>query len=481
MAESSTNNIIITLNVGGQLFQTTPQTLALAGSNSLLYTFSASTTTVFIDRDPDLFSILLSFLRTSRLPSKSLRFDLLDIIAEAEFYGIDPRSITGVSDSSRFDGFDLQKSKILPLNGRDSPSAISTTTASESVYVAHGNKITYFDWSLRRKSTLLTCFPEIDSLLGVSDSLVAAGATDFAGLRVFNVGKREVKATLTWKSNPLPGVGGNSTVQAIGSSPNHLFGSFESSRRNSNAIVAFDHTTLQPAVEFSRADEIYSSTETTANDLYSAIPSTKLQWLPSSNVLMASGSHGGPSGLVGNIKLWDIRSTNGGPIWHLKERDDCFSDVTVSDTLSTIFKVGINSGDVFMIDMRRLTNGGSKQDGTQWARIGEVWRSTGTSGKGREGSGCKMESYGNQVFCVKGENVEIWSEVAIASTVRDSGLAIEYGMVDGRVMRRNVMGKIKDGGCGRITKIGFGGNRMFLTRKDQQFVEVWESHVVLKL
>ncbi|KAI3497881.1 hypothetical protein L1887_33480 [Cichorium endivia] len=70
----------------------------------------------------------------------------------------------------------LEKSTILPLSGKDSPSVIDTTPYG-SAHVAHGSKITSFDWSLRRKSTILTPFTAIDSLLLFSSNVVAAGAT----------------------------------------------------------------------------------------------------------------------------------------------------------------------------------------------------------------------------------------------------------------------------------------------------------------
>ncbi|KAI3736961.1 hypothetical protein L2E82_26951 [Cichorium intybus] len=63
---------------------------------------------------------------------------------------------------------------------------------------------------------------------------------------------------------------------------------------------------------------------------------------------MASGSHGGPSGVSGNIKFWVIRSGN--LVSEIKEKVDCFSDITVSDTLSAVFKIGVNSGEVSYIN-----------------------------------------------------------------------------------------------------------------------------------
>lgn len=448
-----TESNIVTIDVGGQIFQTTKQTLTLAGPKSLFSKIldlpkSAQIGFPFIDRDPDLFSILLSLLRTGNLPSKAKAVDLQDLFSEAKFYGIESLLVSSLSNPSQFDAFNLEKSLILPLNGRDSPSAISTTMFG-SVHVAHGSKITSFDWSLQRKSTILTRFSAVDSLLALSPSVVAAGATDFSGLQILDLENGYVKETLNWENVTRS----SSTVQAIGSSSKFLFTSFESGRRNSNSIVVFDIENLKPISEIG-TNEIYGA------DLDSGIPATKLSWISDYNLLMASGSHSGPSGVCGNIKLWDVRSGN--LVWELKEKVDCFSDVTVSENLSAIFKVGVNSGEVFLMDLRNL---GAMNT---WVPTGETRRVV--NGK-KEGVGCKIESHGNQVFCSKGGNLELWSEVFMGSTIKS-----EDGLQE-RVYRRNLMGRAKDMGGSRITHLSFGGNKMFVTRKDQQSVEVWQSSV----
>ncbi|KAK6130076.1 hypothetical protein DH2020_036203 [Rehmannia glutinosa] len=444
------NTNIVTIDVGGQLFQTTKQTLSLAGSKSFFSKISNSGYNVipFIDRDPELFSILLSLLRTGNLPSKAKSFDMQDLIFESQFYGIENLLINSQSNPSQFDAFNLEKSMVLPLNGRDSPSAISTTPYG-SLHVAHGSKITSFDWSLRRKSTILTQFMAIDSLFALSPGVAAAGATDFSGLQILDLDKGFVKETINWENVTRSG----STVQAIGASPEYLFTSFESSRRNSNCIMVYDlNDDLRPVTEIGHY-EIFGA------DLDSAIPSTKLQWISSHNLLMASGSHSGPSGVSGNIKFWDIRSGN--VVFEIKEKVDCFSDVTASNALGTMFKVGINTGEMFFSDLRNLDGDNS------WVCLGEGKKAV--SGK-KEGFGSKVESHGNQVFCSKGGNLELWSEVLIGGSDEKK----ESGLRD-RVFRKNLMGRVKDMGGNRITNLNFGGSKMFVTRKDQQCVEVWGS------
>ncbi|KAF3448583.1 hypothetical protein FNV43_RR09296 [Rhamnella rubrinervis] len=444
---------IVTIDVGGQLFQTTKQTLSLGGPDSLFARVSevpssAQLSAPFIDRDPDLFSIFLSLLRTGNLPSKAKDLDLQDLIFESQFYGVEPLLVNSLSNPSQFEAFNLEKSLILPLNGRDSPSAIATTPLG-SVHVAHGSKITSFDWSLRKKSTILTRFNAVDSLLAISPSVAAAGATDFSGLQILDLDNGFIKETLNWENVTRS----SSTVQAIGSSPQFLFASFESGRRNSNCIKVYDIHTLESVAEIGHY-EIYGA------ELDSAIPATKLNWVSASNLLMASGSHSGPSGVSGNIKFWDIRSGN--VVWELKEKVDCFSDVTVSDNLSTIFKVGVNSGEVFYADFRNL---GAENP---WVCLGD--RRKMISGK-KEGIGCKIECHGSQVFCSKGGNIELWSEVPM-SCVKNNDDGLEE-----RVFRKNLMGKVKDLGGSRITNLAFGGNKMAVTRQGQQNVEVWQSSI----
>ncbi|XP_071693686.1 BTB/POZ domain-containing protein At5g41330-like [Rutidosis leptorrhynchoides] len=444
---------IVTIDVGGQLFQTTIQTLTLAGTNTLfskLFNSSSERNNIpFIDRDPELFSIILSLLRTGNLPSKAKTFEIQDIVFEAKFYGVESLLVQSQSNPSQFEPFDLEKSMILPLSGRDSPSAIATTP-NGSVHVSHGSKITSFDWSLQRKSTTLTQFTAIDSLIALSPNIIAAGATDFSGLQIIDLDVGSVRQTLNWENVTKSG----STVQAIGTSPELLFTSFESSRRNSNSILVSDLNDSFKVVTEIGHNEIFGA------DLDSAIPSTKLNWIPSLNLLMASGSHSGPSGISGNIKFWDIRSGN--LVSEIKEKSDCFSDITASDTLSAVFKVGINSGEVSYIDFRDISSN------VTWNCLGDPRK---MSNLKRQGFGYKIENHGNQVFCSKEGELELWSEVLMGSSTTGQNLK------EDRVFKKNVLGRSMDIGGNRITNLGFGGNKMFVTRKDQQFVEVWQSSV----
>ncbi|OMO79553.1 BTB/POZ-like protein [Corchorus capsularis] len=453
-AEAELNTNVVAINVGGQIFQTTKQTLTQAGPKSFLSQLAETTSNRFVDRDPEYFSLLLSLLRSGTLPSKVKDFDLHDLIEESRFYGLESLLNNSLTNPSHLDAFALQKSLVLHLNGRDSPSTIATTP-SGSLHVAHGSKITSFDWSLSRKSTILTQFTAVDSLLAITPDIAAAGATDFAGLQILDLQNGSVKKVIIWENVTRSG----SMVQAIGSSPEFLFTSFESGRRNSNSIMVYDLNTLNPVIEIGH-NEIFGA------ELDSAIPATKLRWVSGYGLVMAAGSHSGLSGVSGNIRFWDIRSGN--VVFELKEKVDCFSDICVSDNLNAIFKVGVNSGEVFYADFRSLGN--VKENGNEnsnpWICLGD--RRKVVNGK-KEGYGCKIESHGNQVFCSKGGDIELWSEVAMGSAKSGEGRSNE------RVFRKNLMGRVKDLGGLRITNLAFGGNKMFVTRKDQQAVEVWQG------
>lgn len=116
-------------------------------------------------------------------------------------------------------------------------------------------------------------------------------------------------------------------------------------------MVVFDLNSLSPVVEIGRK-EVFGA------DIEAAIPASKLAWLGGHSLLLAASSHSGPAGVVGDIRLWDVRASATVPVWEVREKEDCFADVAASDALSAVFKVGAASSEVFMADLRRLGNGG---------------------------------------------------------------------------------------------------------------------------
>ena len=80
--------------------------LALASERSPLSNYSGDGIR-FINRDPDLFSIILSLLCTNRLPTNAAKFNVQYLSREARFYSLDQVLMASISDASNFDPFDM--------------------------------------------------------------------------------------------------------------------------------------------------------------------------------------------------------------------------------------------------------------------------------------------------------------------------------------------------------------------------------------
>ena len=97
-------NDLVHLNVGGQRFSTSKNTLISLQGEETFFTSLLSgrissnmdeTGAYFIDRDPELFRMILNFLRTQQLHllvEESDAKQLSALIHEANFYGIAPLS-----------------------------------------------------------------------------------------------------------------------------------------------------------------------------------------------------------------------------------------------------------------------------------------------------------------------------------------------------------------------------------------------------
>ncbi|CAM0884633.1 unnamed protein product [Alopecurus aequalis] len=452
----ATSSSVVTLNVGGELFQTTAATLSRAGASSPLASLAPSPPDAphFLDRDPRLFALILSFLRCGRLASPPPSPALL---AEARHFALDGALLASLSPASAFSPLSLRPAALLPLTGRVAPSAVAIPPSprAASLVAAHGGVVTSFDAALASRTSVLTPLPAVDSLVAVSPDLALAGARDFPGVHLCRFLRDDAPATaspaLSWPDSP------SASVLSLAATEQWLFASFESARRNSSAVVAFDLNSLSPLVEIGRK-EVFGA------DVEAAIPPTKLGWLAGHNLLLAAGSHSGPAGIVGDIRLWDVRASSTVPVWEVREKEDCFADVAASDSLSALFKVGAASGEVYMADLRRLSSG----DGIgvePWVCIGDEKRAVAaTAARRKDGSNCMVECYRSSVFVARGADVEVWSQVELTS---------EAGKK--KAMRRNWVGHGPSVEKPKIMSWAFGGSRMALARADQRSIEVWDS------
>lgn len=103
---------IVTLNIGGVLYQTSKETLS-KGNNYFraLVEHTNCEDVVFVDRDPSLFRYILNWLRgTNMLPDDTL--SLKELLMEADFYCMEemkteiaskiPASTTYLAEMKRF-------------------------------------------------------------------------------------------------------------------------------------------------------------------------------------------------------------------------------------------------------------------------------------------------------------------------------------------------------------------------------------------
>ena len=98
----------IRLNVGGRVFQTTPDTLSACDYfQPLLQGRMAHGTDgrgrLFLDRNPDLFAALLQFLRTRQRPPESVLANKFALLCECNFFGCEAFAQVLRGESSPFD------------------------------------------------------------------------------------------------------------------------------------------------------------------------------------------------------------------------------------------------------------------------------------------------------------------------------------------------------------------------------------------
>lgn len=145
----------------------------------------------------------------------------------------------------------------------------------------------------------------------------------------------------------------------------------------------------------------------------------------------------------------------------LVERDS-FSDIAVDEEHAGIFKINFGSGNIAMADMRHL----KAQD--PWMTLTEMNPSMAVKEKGLDS---KLLCYNKQIYCSRGGDLEVWSEVPLVGTQVDLADR-EYWETS---FRRNYVEHSRRHGGHEITNIDAGGQRLFVARKEMQGVEVWET------
>lgn len=460
-SETRPENHRIKLNVGGKLFETTPFTLQSAGPDSLLAALSHRADDhnaddedddqqpIFIDRDPEIFSVLLSILRSNRLPSAAARFSKQDLVEEALYYGIESCLRSAMSPPP-LAGIDAALVTTIRPAADGLPTAISAGSDDGSIWIAHGGQISSYHWNLGHVSTVRAHLDNITSLRRVWTEVAAVASLDSPGIHFYNVSGGRHVGSAHWSDPTDPRVyKARVTAIAADADPTYpVFAAFECPHRE-NCILSVDRTTLNIVSEFGRQSG--SSMKVAA--------ATKLVHVSELGLVFASTVSSGAFGYSGYMKLWDPRLEEG--VWETSEPGagssssrfgDSFADADVDREELKLYKVCWKSGDVAVADMRML-----RED--PWVYLEDVrggeMRSSGEAGVGH------LHCYKKQVFVSKDSGLEVWSQIEA-----------EEG---GKMYCRNFVDSEVAANRGRIALMEGGGDRLFVSREGMEGVEVWES------
>ncbi|CAA0836306.1 BTB/POZ domain-containing protein [Striga hermonthica] len=343
----------IKLNVGGRLFETTVSTLRSGGPDSLLSALSnrPGHDSVFIDRDPEIFSVLLSLLRSNRLPSTAKRFSNQELIDEAHYFGIESQLRSALAPS-RLNGIDASLHTTVKPSSDGIVTDFDAVDSDGSIWVAHGGQITVYDWNLGHAATVRTHLDFITS----------------------------------------------ARVHTAVDSDDSVFASFEC-QHGENCILMIDKPTMRISSEIGRMS---------GNSSKYLVPS-KLKYVPDMGILLGSSVTAGAFGYSGYIRLWDPRTRD--VVWETNEPGsgrssrfgDSFADSDVDLNELSLFKICSKSGDLAMADLRKLSD-------DPWIYLKEKnpsMRNVGCNG----GGNFVVHCYHNQVFVGREGELEVWSRV----------------------------------------------------------------------
>ncbi|KAL7136277.1 hypothetical protein ABFS83_10G018700 [Erythranthe nasuta] len=441
----------IKLNVGGKLFETTVSTLRSGGPDSLLSALSnrPALDPVFIDRDPGIFSTLLSLLRSNRLPSTAKRFSNQELIDEAIYFGIESQLRSALAPT-RLNGIDASVFTTVKPSSDGVVSDFNAIESDGSLWVAHGGQITVYDWNLSHTETVRTHLDFITSLRRIHSEIAAVGSLNGSGLHLYNTANGRRVHSAEWV-DPSDVRIYKARVHAIADSDDSIFASYNC-HHGENCVLMLDKSTMKPSSEIGRI---------TGNSSKNVVP-TKLKYVPEMGILIGSSVTSGSFGCAGYIRLWDPRTRN--VVWETNEPGsgrssrfgDSFADTDVDIDELSLFKICSKSGDLAMADLRKLSD-------DPWVYLKEKNPSMSNLG-GNGGGNFAVHCYRKQVFVGREGELEVWSR--IEGNDENEGVYM---------YRRNCVDKLEDSERGVIKKIEGGGDRLFVTRENAEGIEVWQS------
>ncbi|KAL7095397.1 hypothetical protein ACP275_10G021300 [Erythranthe tilingii] len=441
----------IKLNVGGKLFETTVSTLRSGGPDSLLSALSnrPAHDPVFIDRDPGIFSTLLSLLRSNRLPSTAKRFSNQELIDEAIYFGIESQLRSALAPT-RLNGIDASVFTTVKPSSDGVVSDFNAIESDGSLWVAHGGQITVYDWNLSHTETVRTHLDFITSVRRIHSEIAAVGSLNGSGLHLYNTANGRRVHSAEWV-DPSDVRIYKARVHAIADSDDSIFASYNC-HHGENCILMLDKSTMRVSSEIGRI---------TGNSSKNMVP-TKLKYVPEMGILIGSSVTSGSFGYAGYIRLWDPRTRN--VVWETNEPGsgrssrfgDSFADTDVDIDELSLFKICSKSGDLAMADLRKLSD-------DPWVYLKEKNPSMSNLG-GNGGGNFAVHCYRKQVFVGREGELEVWSR--IEGNDENEGVYM---------YRRNCVDKLEDSERGAIKKIEGGGDRLFVTRENVEGIEVWQS------
>ncbi|CAH8391354.1 unnamed protein product [Eruca vesicaria subsp. sativa] len=440
------------LNVGGEIFETTSSTIQSTCPDSLLAALSSTPTShgsnpIFIDRDPEIFSVILNLLRTKRLSSAV--FSKQELLDEALYYGVESLLRSAMSPPP-LQAFDASLTSTITPATDGVPSAFTATAGDASLWIAHGGMISVYDWSLSHAVTVRTHLADVTSICRVWDEAAAIGSGSASGLHFYDLSSGRYLGSTHWTDPEDPRIH-KSRVAAVTDSPRGVFASFDCLHRE-NSVLQIDKSTLQVTAVIGQQS---------GSSAKNSVPE-KLRWVPDNGLLIGSAVQRGVFGCSGYIRIWDPRSRD--IVWETSEPGsgrssrfgDALADVDVDVEESVIYKVCSKSGDLGVADLRKLGE-------DPWVYVSDENPGAWSADEGGRSRGYSVvHCYRKQVVAARGGSLEVWSSVE----GKGSG---------GLVRRRNFVDKGEDCKRGVISRVEAGGDRLFVSRECMEGVEVWES------
>ncbi|KAM0847074.1 hypothetical protein ACQ4PT_055259 [Festuca glaucescens] len=434
----------VRLNVGGRVFETTADTLASAGRDTMLgamldasWNVPGAEAEYFIDRDPACFAVLLDLLRTGGLHLPAHIPEAV-LCREALYYGLLDR--VRAARWGEFDGDRLRLAASVP--GRAPGDGAAVRAAPDGgCCVAHGGAVRVYNWMLEeRRPVHLGHAPVNDAAyLDAATLLVAAregtGSSRHSGggVAAFSAltGELRHRFRVAHDRQPRPFTPG---ALAFDDQHSKIFASCKG-RLNEYGVAAWDATTSE------QTDFFYEPPACALGD------ADGLQWLDGTSTLMAATMF--PRADSSFVSLLDFRGRSVAWSW---------SDVGTPASLEdkhAVHAIAMEDGwsvcvvnqydDLGFLDLRSNAGGVRWRSGSKLMGRKKV--------RAEESCYPKLATHGGQLFASTTTGaISVFSgpDHALTSTLRAS-----------------------DGGG--VCDLSIGGDRLFALHNEENVFDVWET------